>query len=102
VDSYSWFFAIGLLIVFHYGLKYGQVLVEKLTGRSSEVPQTNFSDLLGLIITLGIAFLPEMVMTKASVDTRYIFFGIGLLLGTLAKQALYGRKGLSNQSAASA
>lgn len=61
-----WFIlAVGLLIAFHYVMKFGSKIVERRTGRSSELePRTNLSDFFSCSRFLSVCFLSGLCLTR--------------------------------------
>lgn len=89
-----WFIlAVGLLIAFHYVMKFGSKIVERRTGRSSELEQgTNLSDFVYFLLALSIGMFPIWLMPDAHWLVNSAFMLSGITIGSLVTQALFGRK----------
>jgi hypothetical protein len=88
-----WLMAVCLLVVFHYTMRIGTQVVERRTGRESRPEKSSIGyDLVFFGLTFAIALPPIYLLPDADPLVSSAFLMLGIVVGSLASQAAFGRK----------
>jgi hypothetical protein len=97
-----WIAAACLLLAFRYTMRFGSAFVEVRTGRESRPEPSTFFLSATLYFVLAFAIMMPPIFLWPDADPLLFsgFMMIGILVGDLASQALFGRKRDSDATAA--
>jgi hypothetical protein len=91
--SYWWLIAGCLLIAFYYAMRFGTQFVEMRTGRTGQPEKaSNRFDAVFFGFGFAISIPPIYLWPNTDPMVHSAFILLGILAGSLASQAIFGKK----------